>query len=152
MTQFPFVRKRISTLSSLCIHLVPGLFPGSPGMCHTQTCRFFIYPTCLSLLKFPLAFAHTDMHICTPPLPHIDFYLPLPRSTRGVGGGRLWRGVNPRAGERLPSSASLGCQRIQVLLRMAGVQAGLGIYTSWAPGCVFHGAGLCCLPPPQVEH
>lgn len=38
-------------------------------------------------------------------------------------------------------SASLGCQRVQVLLRLAGAQAIPGIYTSWAPSLAFHRVG-----------
>jgi len=38
-------------------------------------------------------------------------------------------------------SASLGCQRVQVLLRLAGALAIPGIYTSWAPSLAFHRVG-----------
>lgn len=38
-------------------------------------------------------------------------------------------------------SASLGCQRVQVLLRLTGALAIPGIYTSWAPSLAFHRVG-----------
>ena len=38
-------------------------------------------------------------------------------------------------------SASLGCQRVQVLPRLAGALAIPGIYTSWAPSSAFHRVG-----------
>lgn len=38
-------------------------------------------------------------------------------------------------------SASLGCQRVQVLLRLSGALAIPGIYTSWAPSSAFHWVG-----------
>lgn len=48
-------------------------------------------------------------------------------------------------------SASLGCQRMQVLLRMAGARAVLGIYTSWVPGSAFSGGRGSADFTPQVE-
>lgn len=49
-------------------------------------------------------------------------------------------------------SASLGCQRVQVLPRLAGALAIPGIYTSWAPSSAFHRVGaLQSAPVSQVE-
>ena len=50
-------------------------------------------------------------------------------------------------GGGLLPAASLGCQRVQVLLRPAGARAGLGIYTSCAPGSAFHGVGVGLCSP-----
>ena len=118
-----------------------------------------------SLQIFLLALMHTDKHICTVTFARINFYPPTATFCSWCGAERGWAeagGVNPgnlgrRGGGRgLFPRASLGCQRVQVLLRLAGLpgrprdlhQLGPRLCIPWGGG----GRGaLLPAPPPQVE-